>query len=270
MISRERAPPADPTAVQRASPQTNSDGTSATAPPLVRAETFVHVWNTYSGPAEFKCSDGLSYVLKALRSDREIGRAIFNDQVIARLGALLGAPVGQVSIVDLSRELIELNPQISYMKPGFCHATRRFVDVSERIDNISHHTDPENRPRFAALAVLYGWVGVVGDRQFIYSNGQPHLVHSVDHGHFFPGGPDWTIGSLGSAIPCQLDDVLVAQCGLSEAELAVPLSRLRDVTAEKIVEIVDAPPAAWGVPQADRDALSTYLADRRAKLAKAT
>lgn len=251
-------------------PAAGANMQSTTAPCaglLIRAETFVHRWETFSRPAEFRCSDGNSYVLKALCHDRAIGRAIYNDQVIARLGRLLAAPVGEVELVQLDSELIALNPQLSYMLPGICHATRRIPDVSERIDNINHADEPGNRSRFSALALLYGWVGTIGDRQFVYANAPPHLVHSVDHGHFFPGGPDWTPASLTGAPACAPDDTLVAACRLSRADLAASFSRLQAVTPAMIDEIVARPPTAWGVPDTDRAALRDYLAQRQSVLA---
>jgi hypothetical protein len=62
------------------------------------------------------------------------------------------------------------------------------------------HDVPDNRPRFAALAVLYGWIPA-GDAQLIYRQTVSHLVYSVDHGHFFPGGPNWTLAGLSGFVP---------------------------------------------------------------------
>jgi hypothetical protein len=180
---------------------------------------------------------------------------------------MLSAPVGQVYLVHLDAELIALNAQISHMLPGICHATIIISDVSERIDSIEYVNEPENRPRFAALAVLYGWVGTISDRQFIYSNSPPRFVHSVDHGHFFPGGPDWSPASLAAAPACVPDDALVTTCRLSQAELALPLAKLRAVTPAMIEQIVAVPPAAWGVSDEDRSALLAYLDQRRTALA---
>jgi hypothetical protein len=60
----------------------------------------------------------------------------------------------------------------------------------------------DNKYRFAAAAVMYSWLGA-SDRQFIYGKAGSHKVYSVDHGHFFQNGPNWTIASLSAAPPPQ-------------------------------------------------------------------
>jgi len=49
--------------------------------------------------------------------------SLFNDQTVARMGAALGAPVGDVALVNISSELIAINPDIACVRPGVAHAT---------------------------------------------------------------------------------------------------------------------------------------------------
>jgi hypothetical protein len=114
---------------------------------------------------------------------------IFTDHVVARIAQLIGAPVPQPDLIFVSRELIEINPEMAHIQPGIAHGSRHLADVGERLDNITHLDIPENRTRFALLAVLGAWV-FASDRQFIYGTSPPQLVYSVDHGHFLPGGPN--------------------------------------------------------------------------------
>ena len=246
------------------------DGTCAgigqVATPIV-AETFLGMWPTYSRPAEFLCSDGGRYVLKALCSDRDIARANYNDQVVARLGRHLQAPVGDVTLVRLDATLIAANPNISYMLPGQAHATKRIMGATERIDAISFINLPENKRRFAALSVLFGWMGVSGDRQFIYDGSPPNLIYSVDHGHFFPSGPDWSIASLQAdsspAVPAA--DLLQAS-GYASHDLESILMLLKSVSERDIAMAVMAAPMEWGIPIIDRVALARHLWIRRTAL----
>lgn len=236
-------------------------------PVTVNAEIYLARWETFSGPAEFRCSDGQRRVLKAVRSDREIGRALFNDHAIGRLGEWLRAPVGQVGFVNISSDLIASSPVIAYMLPGTAHSTERVPDVSERINSLSFCDVPENLPRYSALSVLFGWVGATGDRQFIFGNKPPNLVHSVDHGHFFPGGPNWTQNSLASFrdAPVAAAD-LVDACGATESDLKPAFQRLRSLTEAAVIQAVMAPPESWGVPLTDRLAIAKYLWRRREEM----
>ena len=226
----------------------------------IEAETCLGRWNTFSGPAEFQCSDGKRRVLKALRSDRDIGRALFNDQTVARMGAALGAPVGDVALVNISPELIAINPDIAYMRPGVAHATLRIPDVSQRIDAVSYAAVPENGIRYATLAILYGWIGVTGDRQFVFGDRHPNLVYSVDHGHFFPGGPNWSKATLdGTVHPSMPAADLLGASSASLADLDPVYARLSAMSESDILGMVMAAPSSWGVDVVDRIALAQYL-----------
>lgn len=104
----------------------------------------------------------------------------------------------------------------------------------------------ENRQRFAALAVLYGWIPA-GDHQLIYRQTAPHLVFSVDHGHFFPGGPNWTVSGLRGEGPSIPYDELITSCRITREELRVVGVQLQAVSVETIAEAVATPPDPWNI-----------------------
>jgi len=190
---------------------------------------------------------------------------MFNDQVVALAGSKIGAPVPAVSFVDVPKELIDLNPctatALGHIKPGLAHGSRWIRNVSDDRVNDIVHAD-KNKERFGVLSVLYGLMQC-SDRQFIYENAEPYKVYSHDHGHFFPGGPNWTIGSLSSAASPALDNDLIAAAGLSPAEIAKVCSKLSDLTDSAIASILALPPGEWGVSLDDRAHLGAYIAKRR-------
>lgn len=186
---------------------------------------------------------------------------IVNEHVVGRLGHALGAPVGAVALVEVPQELISLQPEMQHMPAGVSHGSRWIPRCTER-EGLIHTDVMENRARFAQLAVLYGWA-IAGDHQFIYENEPPHLVHSVDHGHFFPGGPDWTEASLGTAAPPYLDHVIAGGCAFSQEELAEACGRLGAIADSLIADVVAGPPPDWGVADEERLVLAMYLATRR-------
>jgi hypothetical protein len=92
-------------------------------PVPVQAQTFFRRYNTASQAVELGCADGNRYVVKGLRrNDAQQGRMMFNDQVAARVGVLLSAPVPEVALVEVTAELIAANPdkkdQMGHMLPA--------------------------------------------------------------------------------------------------------------------------------------------------------
>lgn len=231
---------------------------AAQSPPPV-AHTFVKRWPSASAPVLLVCDDGgtdREFVVKG----RQGGKQPVNDQIVGRLGVGLGAPVGVPALVEVPQALIDAEPELAHMPSGLGHGSRWIPNCTERL-SYEHAAEQENRARFARLAFLFGWT-VAGDHQFIYENAAPRLVYSVDHGHFFPGGPDWTIASLGQAPPPTPDNAIVTTCALTpqETESGRPAATPSD---ELIASAIASVPADWQLPDADRVALADFLAARR-------
>jgi hypothetical protein len=240
--------------------RTIQEATTRRPDPIV-AHTYRNRWQTASSPVLLACDDGEEYVVKG----RQLGRVLINEQVIGRIGRALGAPVTDVALVDVPEALVQMEADMSHMPAGISHGNRWIPDCSERAW-IQYTDEPQNRPRFALLAVLYGWV-VPSDPQMIYENTAPHFVHSIDHAWFFPGGPNWTVDTLRAAPSPVPDATIVSECGLSNDELREAARRLSDVTDAAIAEAVAIPPEDWGISLDERVALAIYLAERRGKLA---
>jgi hypothetical protein len=164
---------------------------------------------------------------------------LVNDHVVAKIGILLGAPVPLVTVIQVPSELISAEPEMSHMTPGLSHGSR-FVP---QCHDGGVQGSPENRDRFSRLAVLYGIVAA-SDQQFIYENQPPNLVHSVDHGHFFPAGPQWTAESLKSA-PSAIPEPSISACALTKEEVSAAAVALEQVTDEAIAQIVGTLPTEW-------------------------
>lgn len=229
------------------------------APPT--AQTFIRSWPSASHPVAVGCDDGRRYVIKGRHLDA--GRVACNEQIVGLLGRALGAPVGEVALVDVPAELIALQPEMQHLSPGIAHGSLYLPGLSNDREPLQHFKVPENRDRFAHLAVLYGWVGA-SDHQFIYENAPPHRVFSVDHGHFF-NGPAWTVTSLKAMSPPRIDPYFDL-CVFSRAELQSARSALHNVVEDDIAVAVTMPPDDWGITLEERIAMAEYLADRRGTL----
>jgi hypothetical protein len=222
--------------------------------PVVRAETYIKSFPTASRPVLVRCDDDNDYVVKG----RQAGRMIVTDHVVGAVGQLANAPVGEPVLVDVPDELVAAEPEMAHVAAGLAHGSRWIPNCGER-ESIEHCSS--NRERFSQLALLYGWT-CASDHQFIYENEPPNRVHSVDHGHFFPGSQNWTVATLKGAPAPVADDQIVRTCGLVEGELDAARRTMR-VGDERIAEAVAAIPGEWGITPDEREAVADFLATRR-------
>jgi hypothetical protein len=228
------------------------------APDTVTAHTYLKSWPSASSPVLLRCHDGRDYVVKGAQS----GRQAVNDQIVARLSATKAlAPTGRPALVDVPAALVQAQPEMAHVTAGLAHGTELIEGCSERA-LYEHATVVENRDRFARLALLFGWLQA-GDHQFIYTNAEPHLVHSVDHGHFFPGGPDWTPDTLNGAAAPVPDPAITTAAALEESDFQGLRSVFAQVSDAEIAAAVAAVPSAWALPADHRAALCQYLSLRR-------
>lgn len=211
------------------------------------------------------CDDGNEYVVKG----RQVGRPIITDQVVGRLGMAMGAPVGHVSLVHVPRELIVLQPELQHLQPGVAHGNLWIAGCSEDREPYNHVSVSENRPRFALIAVLYGWIEA-HDHQFIYQKSSPRLVYSVDHGHFLPGSIGWSQATLTApTAPATVDARTMQVCHCTSREINDACCRLQRITNDDIAHAVAVPPDDWGIDLDERIVLAMYLARRRKELLEA-
>ena len=227
----------------------------------IQARTFIRGYRTKAEPVLLKCADGKEYVVKG----QQAGRQIVNDQIVARLGTMLGAPVGKPQLVEVPVELIEIEQRLVHISPGAAHGTLWIPQCDDHFVLIATGEDA-NRTRLAHLAVLYGWV-VPNDWQFLFSLSPPRLIHSVDHGHFFPNGPNWKIEDLLEADPPHIPECF-SDCYFATAELSEALESLAAITVEQIIQAVASPPDEWGLTIEERVQLVQYLIRRQQELPK--
>jgi hypothetical protein len=225
----------------------------------IQAVTFRRGWSTKSRPVLVKCQDGQEYLVKG----QQAGRQIVNDRIVAKLGQALGAPVGQPKLVEIPAELIKIELRLSHFSPGIAHGTLFIPGCIDSIELIAT-SESNNRSRMCLLAVLYSWV-FANDQQFLFNNHPPRLVHSVDHGHFFPGGPNWEIADLQNASQATLDPYF-SICNFTKAELEQACCTLEAVSEESIVEAVASPPDTWGLTIKEQVELVGYLFRRKQEL----
>ncbi len=194
-------------------------------------------------------------------TDQALLRAICNDQVMGHVAAALVAPVPAVKIVNIPQELIDGEPALAALPAGPAHGSRYMPNASKTRQGFAFQNLPENRPRFALLAIMYGLAKVDGDHQFFYEDGS-NRVWSFDHGHFFPNGPEWTIQTLAACAAATPDPTIVGGCNLIEDELDEAREDLNGLTEAAIAMAVASPDAGWRLDDAERVALAHHLDTR--------
>jgi hypothetical protein len=177
---------------------------------------------------------------------------------------MLDAAVCEPCFVSIPESLRAIEPELHDVSAGLSHATAQIASCSDR-GGLSNLDEPLNRNRFAGLCVLYTWLHA-GDHQMIYSLVEPRIVWSVDHGHFFPGGPNWTGDTLAACGPIARLEPLFDVLGLEAADYKTYVERLSELDDQKIRDVVDTPPDEWGVGGQERLALADFIVRRRREL----
>ena len=231
-------------------------GNQASNFPII-ATTFRHKYGTASQPILVECSDGLEWIVKGQQN----GKMIYNDYVIGNIGCLLKAPIPRVDLVHVPEEMIRNCAAMGHMQPGISHGSLFIKDCTDRTGIQPDYLNNENEPRFASLHVFFSWMHS-NDQQWIYEKLPPNRVYSVDHGHFFPGGPNWTIDSLRVAqLPQFVNEFQTFR--INPMHYEEPLSYLESLKAEQISEIViDMPPKEWSCSIEERFELLDFLLKR--------
>lgn len=221
-------------------------------------------FSSHSSPLVMGCRDGRDYVVKGLRRP-DLARALVNDHVMGILGREMHAPVPAVSLVNIPAALDQRSAGAQALPAGVAHGSHYMPDASKVREGIKNFDIAINRPRFAILAIMYGWAGVQSDHQFFYQDGT-NAVYSFDHGHFFPNGPNWTPSGLKSAPAAVPDPVITKKCGLRGVGLDAAKENLRLISDATIARAVGAPPDQWLISMEYRVALAMYLDARRLNL----
>jgi hypothetical protein len=186
-----------------------------------------------------------------------------NEQIVGHLGKLVNAPIPPVQIVGVPTDLVILNRlELDHLYAGLAHGSPLQENCTDK-KWLANTDVPENERRFAALAVLYGWA-YANDPQMIYCLTKPHLVWSVDHGNFFPGGPNWTVAHLQAADDASVHSEILTVC--RDYATRETLDVLATVQPEQIATAVAAPPKTWAIAVEERRELAIMLEKRRNEL----
>ena len=204
--------------------------------------------------------DGHDYWCKAVNNPASPLVPV-NEQVSARLAVLIGVAVPEPQLVALDGLVgWEFHPGRT-VEAGWAHGGRAVEGAIETRD-LHHRADDDNRVRHAGFYALIDWLAG-GDQQWLYAAPEQNAYYSHDHGHFFPGGPDWSPATLNYLGQTTAVSVGVDPGGLDPAELNRLADAIEGVTREGIDGVMSKIPAEWPVDDSDLEALADFVEARR-------
>lgn len=220
-----------------------------------------------SGSFLVLASDEKRYWCKTLNNLQESPRVPVNEQIVARLGALIGAPVCPVELVRIPRDLVgwEIREGTGrHLEEGWAHGSLA-VEPAVETRTLTNRSSDDNGRRHAGIYALYDWLGG-SDPQWLMV-GSDAAYYSHDHGHYFPGGPQWTIESLNGHSGAVFH-LGVSGDGLDASEVRRLAERLEATTEQEIAACLSNIPADWPVRDDELEALAEFIHGRRQPVAQ--
>jgi len=219
-----------------------------------------------SQPFQVMASDGQLYWLKS--PDNPQGpRVPVTEQVIARCGLLIGAPVCKMALVRIPPELnghrLATGRQLC---AGIAHgSTDLATAIYGRAAGPEHRDKDNNAERHAYIFALYDWCWG-SDCQWLYDSATDMMTYSHDHGHYLPGGPNWSRDTLCSSVD-EEHELTTPFGGLNPQTLLQAAEKIQSVRQLDLVSVIGLIPASWPITDQDLEVLGFFLDRRREPVA---
>lgn len=219
-----------------------------------------------SGAFQVRGSDNNRYWVKVLNNPQG-QRVPITEQIVGRVGSLIGAPCCQVLTLGIPSEFAgwEFRPGIQ-LQPGIGSASRSIENVVEKRILENRHED-SNTTRHAYIHALYDWCWG-SDAQWLVEIGDENKYHSHDHGWYLPpSGPEWTEADLLACLntPNQFNGDWV---GIPREEALQVASRLESITREQLATALSGIPKSWPVADIELEAVGHFLENRAPQVAE--
>lgn len=244
------------------------DRTAITA--AIRVEAILEAQSPSRGgslPFQVLATDGKIYWVK-MSHNKQGPKMLATEQIVAACGRLLGAPVCETALIEIPEVFDgDALDNGTVLRAGIAHGSLN-VDNSlfDKWHTPQYRDQDDNRRRHAGYFALYDWCWGE-DMQWLYDASDDRKTYSHDHGHFLPGGPEWTISSLEQNVdnPREIDAL---ERGLDHRELARIADLLDNTGRETLCEIVRCIPEEWQLEVAELEAVGWFLERRRSGVAQ--
>jgi len=242
------------------------EGSRPSEPDIQLVAPLAQSKNGGSGAFQAKASDGFRYWVKVMNNGQG-ERVPITEQIVGRVGALIGAPCCTVKTIGISPDFAgwEFRPGKT-LEPGIGHASLA-VEPSIETRRLDHRAEDENTKRHAFLYALYDWCWG-GDPQWLVAMGDDFSYHSHDHGWYFPPiGPHWTVEELLSKV--EVPNVFPAEDwnGIPRETIQGVIDRISSVNHTSLTSAISSIPAAWPVTDQELEHIGFFLEHRAQQVA---
>jgi hypothetical protein len=190
-------------------------------------------------------------------------RVPITEQIVARLGRLIGAPVCEPELVLLDGLVgWEFRPG-HFVRAGWAHGSLA-IEPALETRSLGDRPADDNRRRHAGVFALHDWLAG-SDAQWLYDTSADNMYFSHDHG-FYLTGPDWTEESLAQR-GAENFSLSADPGGLDPKELERLAQALEALPREDIETEVSKLPAVWPVTDEELKAVVDFADGRRAPVA---
>jgi hypothetical protein len=238
--------------------RTDSFNSLTVIKPMVPAASF------WSGPFRVTASDQRDYWVKSLETcPPGHGPSLAIEQIVSRVGRLIGAPVCETSLIRIPADLDGWQPYLGVpIRAGLAHASLSIERAMFGRRTLEQRDANDNQRRHVGVYALYDWC-IGADEQWLYDLADDHAVWSHDHGLYLP--------PAGSGFWNRHDLVVKADEDHSWRDPPVGLSAAAANDVADALEKIDRPtlagvlcsiPAAWPVSDEDLEAVGWFLEHR--------
>ncbi|MEU8232800.1 HipA family kinase [Actinoplanes sp. NPDC048967] len=190
-------------------------------------------------------------------------RGLVTEFVVGRVGALIGAPTCENSVVEIPDVFTGWEfARGKTLKAGFGHGTVEVEAAIEERPNLKYRNDDDNRVRHAGIFALHDlcWGS---DQQWLHSTTNQNSIYSHDHGFFLPpSGWGWDVDALRAYVDRPRPLMQSAE-GLAQSDLWSVADEIDKVDKAALLGILRRVPQAWPVSDSQLETLGWFL-ERRA------
>ena len=209
--------------------------------------------------------DGRHYWIKPL-NNHQGPRVPITEQIVGRVGELIGAPSCEVRTVAIPPEAAGWQFRADRaLEDGIAHGS---VEVEDAVEtrSLEYRSHDDNRHRHCAFSALFDWCWG-GDAQWLRVPSDDHRYYSHDHGWYLPPeGPTWSSADLEqfADVPREFESV---NEGFDLVTPVVVAERLDNVTHSQLADALASIPWIWPVSDEELEAVGYFLARRAPQVA---
>jgi len=226
-----------------------------------------------------QASDGNYYIVK-FTNNNQCKRVLANEFIASRLGRILGVPMPEASVIEVSEWLIQHTPELCIETAGMKIPCRSGQQLALRYvadpftHNIFDYVPESLAPRvfnirdFPRVLVLDKWACNCDGRQAVFVrrvNYRYYHVTFIDQGYYFNAG-EWTFPDMALHGVYYRNYVYQHVRGWNDFEPA--LSRAENMTLDQLRDLVKDIPVEWYAKETTLETkfLMRDLDDRRPKI----